>query len=110
VEKKTYIKISFSPHHRHREELEAALTRERTALTDFARQMFAWYPDAPKMCTTDSVGDYRSGYLGQTPSMLWDEQAYRDSIRGNQSRTAFGRISLWIHELREILKLSLRNP
>ena len=27
VEKKTYIKISFSPHHRHREELEAALTR-----------------------------------------------------------------------------------
>ena len=27
VEKKTYIKISFSPHHRHREELETALTR-----------------------------------------------------------------------------------
>ncbi len=27
VEKKTYIKISFSPHHRHREELEKALTR-----------------------------------------------------------------------------------
>jgi len=27
VEKKTYIKISFSPHHRHREELEMALTR-----------------------------------------------------------------------------------
>lgn len=25
VEKKTYIKISFSPHHRHREELETAL-------------------------------------------------------------------------------------
>jgi hypothetical protein len=25
VEKKTYIKISFSPHHRHREELEIAL-------------------------------------------------------------------------------------
>jgi hypothetical protein len=27
IEKKTYIRISFSPHHRHREELEAALTR-----------------------------------------------------------------------------------
>ena len=27
VEKKTYIRISFSPHHRHREELEVALTR-----------------------------------------------------------------------------------
>ena len=27
VEKKTYIKISFSPHHRHREDLETALTR-----------------------------------------------------------------------------------
>ena len=83
---------------------------ERTALTEFARQMFAWYPDAPKMCTADSIGDYRSGYLGQTPSTLWDEQAYRTSIRGNQSRTAFGRISLWSHELREILRLSLRNP
>ncbi len=27
VEKKTYVKISFSPHHRHREELETALAR-----------------------------------------------------------------------------------
>jgi hypothetical protein len=27
VEKKTYIKISISPHHRHREELEIALIR-----------------------------------------------------------------------------------
>ena len=27
VEKKTYIKISFSPHHRHRQELETALIR-----------------------------------------------------------------------------------
>ena len=83
---------------------------ERTTLTDFARQMFVWYPDAPKMCTADSLGDYRSGYLGETLSTLWDEQAYRDNIRGNQSRSAFSRISLWNQELREILKLSLRNP
>lgn len=27
VEKKTYIKISFSPHHRYQEELDTALTR-----------------------------------------------------------------------------------
>ena len=58
---------------------------ERTTLTDFARQMFAWYPDAPKMCTADSIGDYRSGYLGETPSTLWDEQAYRDNIRQPES-------------------------
>ena len=83
---------------------------EHTTLTDFARQMFVWYPDAPKMCTADSLGDYRSGYLGETPSTLWDEQAYRDNIRGNQSRSAFSRISLWNQELREILRLSLRNP
>lgn len=83
---------------------------ERTTLTDFARQMFVWYPDAPKMCTADSIGDYRSGYLGQTPSTLWDEQSYRNSIKGNQSCTAFSRISLWNEELREILRSSLRKP
>jgi hypothetical protein len=81
---------------------------ESTTLTAFARQMFLWYPDAPKMCRADSIGDYRSGYLGKTPSSLWDEQAYIRSIKGNQSRSAFKRISLWNEELREILKISLR--
>ena len=46
---------------------------ENTTLTAFARQMFVWYPDAPKMCRADSIGDYRGGYLGKTPSTLWNE-------------------------------------
>ena len=60
------------------------------------------------MCRADSIGDYSSGYLGQTPSALWDEQTYIKSIKGNQSRTAFRRISLWNEELREMLRISLR--
>lgn len=81
---------------------------ESSTLTAFARQMFLWYPDAPKMCRADSIGDYRSGYLGKTPSSLWDEQAYIKSIKGNQSRSAFKRLCLWNEELREMLKISLR--
>lgn len=81
---------------------------ENTTLTAFARQMFLWYPDAPKMCRADSIGDYSGGYLGQTPSPLWDEQAYINNIKGNQSRAAYKRISLWMEELREMLRLSLR--
>lgn len=81
---------------------------ENTTLTAFARQMFVWYPDAPKMCRADSIGDYRGGYLGQTPSTLWNEHDYIMSLKGNQSRTAFKRICLWNDELREILRISLR--
>ena len=81
---------------------------ENTTLTAFARQMFVWYPDAPKMCRADSIGDYRSGYLGETPSTLWDEHDYIMSLKGNQSRTAFKRICLWNDELREMLRISLR--
>lgn len=81
---------------------------EDTRLTSFARQMFVWYPDAPKMCRADSIGDYRGGYLGQTPSSLWDEHSYLKNLKGNQSHTAFKRICLWNDELREMLKISLR--
>ena len=81
---------------------------ESTTLTAFARQMFAWYPDAPRMCSADSIGDYRNGYLGKTPSSLWDERCYIKSLKGNQSRTAFKRISLWMEDLREMLKISLQ--
>lgn len=81
---------------------------ENTTLTAFARQMFVWYPDAPKMCRADSIGDYRGGYLGQTPSSLWNEHDYIMSLKGNQSRAAFKRICLWNDELRDMLRLSLR--
>jgi hypothetical protein len=81
---------------------------ENTTLTAFARQMFLWYPDAPKTCQADSIGDYSSGYLGQTPSVLWDEQAYIKNIKGNQSRAAYKRIRLWTDELREMLRITLR--
>lgn len=81
---------------------------ENTTLTAFARQMFVWYPDAPKMCRADSIGDYRGGYLGQTPSTLWNEHDYIMSLKGNQSRSAFKRICLWNDELREVLRLSLQ--
>ena len=81
---------------------------ENTTLTAFARQMFVWYPDAPKMCRADSIGDYRGGYLGKTPSTLWNEHDYIMSLKGNQSRTAFKRICLWNDELREVLRISLR--
>lgn len=81
---------------------------ENTTLTAFARQMFVWYPDAPKMCRADSIGDYRSGYLGETPSTLWDEHCYIKRLTGNQSRAAFKRICLWNDELRETLRISLR--
>ena len=81
---------------------------ENTTLTAFARQMFVWYPDAPKMCRADSIGDYRGGYLGKTPSTLWNEHDYIMSLKGNQSRTAFKRICLWNEELREMLRIFLR--
>ena len=81
---------------------------ENITLTAFARQMFVWYPDAPKMCRADSIGDYSGGYLGQTPSSFWDEHCYIKNLKGNQSRVAFKRISLWNEELREMLRIFLR--
>mgnify|MGYP006916080888 CR=1 FL=1 len=77
---------------------------ENTKLSDFSRQMFYWFPDAPKMCKADSMGDYRSGYLGNTPSTLWNEKQYLVNLKGNQSQNAFRHIALWNENLKELLK------
>lgn len=81
---------------------------EDSTLTSFSRQMFIWYPDAPKLCKPDNIGDYSSSYLGKTPSAYWDERTYIHQMKGNQSRKAFRCISHWNEELREVLKTSLQ--
>lgn len=77
----------------------------RAMTSKFAKQMNDWYPDAPYPCIEGEVNRFRSGYLGQTPFSLWDENAYLSKLHGKQSYSAFRQL----YDLCEDLKNTLET-
>lgn len=61
----------------------------RAMTSKFANQMNDWYPGLKHPCDEGAVNRFRSGYLGQTPSRLWNENEYLSKISGKQSYSAF---------------------
>lgn len=76
----------------------------RAMTSKFAKQMNDWYPDAPYPCIEGEVNRFRSGYLGQTPFSLWDENAYLSKLHGKQSYSAFRQLYDLCEDLKNTLK------
>ena len=76
----------------------------RAMTSKFAMQMNDWYPDAPYPCIEGEVNRFRSGYLGQTPFSLWDENAYLSKLHGKQSYSAFRQLYDLCEDLKNTLK------
>lgn len=76
----------------------------RAMTSKFAKQMNDWYPDAPYPCIEGEVNRFRSGYLGQTPFSLWDENAYLSKLHGKQSYSAFRQLYDLCVDLKNTLK------
>lgn len=66
---------------------------EDTHFESFAKQMNKWFVDAPKPCKSDSMGDYASPYLGNTPRQQWTEAAFRMNQTKKQSLQGYRRLN-----------------
>lgn len=76
----------------------------RAMTSKFANQMNDWYPEAEHRCDEGAVNRFRSGYLGQTPFSLWNENAYLSKLSGKQSYSAFRHLYGLCEDLNNTLK------
>ena len=63
-----------------------------------------WYPEAKKMCSADSMGDYFNPYLGSTVFVRWDEDKFKKDKTTKQSIKGYRLLYNDCEAIREALK------
>lgn len=79
-------------------------------LSNFAKQMNKWFPDAKLACDEDALGDYATGHTSKNFT-LWNETTFINEKKNNQSRVGFRKLFNICHELKDSLKtIPTLNP
>ena len=81
------------------------IRKDRYEVTAFVKQMRCWYPEAKLEKAEEAVNLYKSGYLGDTPFRLWDEQVFEQKKNTKQSIKGFRRLYSLCADLELYLKL-----
>ena len=75
-----------------------------TSISNFARQMAEWFPDATHRCSASEINRYKRGCLGDKPFREWDKKAFRQQMDDKQSMKGFARLYGLCSDLVEGLK------